>query len=67
MSELSKKREVRVVPIPDSLYKKLEKKAKEEDVSVAGITCRALIDYLENNTNKKHKKRQNAQIKTKQA
>jgi 4-hydroxyphenylpyruvate dioxygenase-like putative hemolysin len=47
MSEAIKKRSVRIVLIPESLYEKLEKRAKEEDASVSGMTCRAIIDYLD--------------------
>ena len=42
-----KERTVRIVLIPQSLYKKLEKQAKKEEASVTGLTCRAIVDFLE--------------------
>lgn len=47
MAEPIKERAVRIVLIPESLYKKLEKRAKKEDASVMGLTCRAIVDFLE--------------------
>ena len=42
-----KERTVRIVLIPQFLYKKLEKQAKKEEASVTGLTCRAIVDFLE--------------------
>jgi hypothetical protein len=56
MSELTKERAVRIALIPEPLYKKLEKQAKEEDVSVVGLICRALFDYLDKGCQKKQRK-----------
>jgi len=47
MAEPIKERTVRIVLIPQSLYKKLEKQAKKEEASVTGLTCRAIVDFLE--------------------
>lgn len=54
MAKASKKQQVRMVPIPEKLYFKLEKIAKKSDASVMGITVRALYDYLESEKAKKH-------------
>ena len=56
MAEPIKKRAVRIILIPESIHKKLEKRAKEENVSVIGLTCRALIEYLSKKVPSKSKK-----------
>ncbi|MFA6931861.1 MAG: hypothetical protein WCT05_16175 [Lentisphaeria bacterium] len=47
MTEPTKERAVRIVLIPEVLYKKLEKIAKKTDATVMGLTSRALIEYLD--------------------
>jgi len=54
MAEPIKERTVRIVLIPQSLYKKLEKRAKKEEASVTGLTCRAIIDFLEKKLPENH-------------
>lgn len=50
MAEPIKERAVRIVLIPQTLYNKLEKRAKKEEASVMGLTCRAIVDFLEKKT-----------------
>ena len=54
MAEPIKERAVRIVLIPESLYKKLEKRAKKEGASVMGLTCRAIVDFLEKKLPENH-------------
>lgn len=66
MAEPIKERAVRIVLIPQTLYNKLEKQAKKEGASVMGLTCRALLDYLDKTTpnTKKNRARSTNKILT---
>ncbi len=40
-------RAVKVVPIPEDIYDQISEHADKKGLSIMGVTCRALLDYID--------------------
>lgn len=46
------KRAVKVVTIPEDIYDKISEHADKNGLTIMGVTCRALLDYIDTHIEK---------------
>lgn len=56
MAKATDERAMRMVPIPEDIYEEISQHASENGFTTIGVTCRALLDYLEQHVTKDSKK-----------